>query len=630
MYPSLSQIITSLDRLSGVHPFFGYAFLGFKKAHIPIGETTEFKYSLIKEEILQKYFSFDQVSGYFNPFKSTKNWVSDRYDSTSLQRIIADTFGNAFVREKEHHGWGWATEYVSELDSLRIALKSEKIPLLDLAVWFYRKTSIKSINEVDAANSLILRIITEFDLNSEEITRLFDGVNSYRSIDLSAEPADDRDILNIVGYPADYSSAYATMLSNISIRNVGPFGLINYTPSHRLNVIAGDNSLGKTFLLEIIWWTLTGVWTTYPADPLKSHDRAEIGIDFVMSRSNKQNVIAPYSRIENAWQRPSFEFRAPVIYFAFDGGVFISGPSVLSDQAKSPRLIRLNREQLWNGYSQTDFAGRTRVVSNGLLHDLTQWQLLSERYPGRLAVFEKALRALSPPEGRPLRLGPPARLDGDLREIPTIKMPYGNVPFPYLSAGIQKAVSIAYVFVWAHFEFFRVEDRQADDSIERIVILLDEVEAHLHPKWQRRIVPALLAALEEIAPSSLFQMHVATHSPLVMTSLESEFDSENDRIHVMNFSGADISMTSQPFIKHGTVNSWLESDVFGLGTARSKPAEEAISVARILLARSVVDPADLEKASRALSATLPEDDPFWVRWNRFCDYNNRRPTDATN
>lgn len=56
MYPSIPQLITSLDRLSGVHPFFGYAFLGFKKARIPIGDTKEFKYSFIREEILETYF----------------------------------------------------------------------------------------------------------------------------------------------------------------------------------------------------------------------------------------------------------------------------------------------------------------------------------------------------------------------------------------------------------------------------------------------------------------------------------------------------------------------------------------------------------------------------------------------
>jgi hypothetical protein len=46
------------------------------------------------------------------------------------------------------------------------------------------------------------------------------------------------------------------------------------------------------------------------------------------------------------------------------------------------------------------------------------------------------------------------------------------------------------------------------------ILLIDEIELHLHPKWQQTVIPRLRAAF----PNT--QIIVTTHSPLVLTSLE--------------------------------------------------------------------------------------------------------------
>ena len=54
---------------------------------------------------------------------------------------------------------------------------------------------------------------------------------------------------------------------------------------------------------------------------------------------------------------------------------------------------------------------------------------------------------------------------------------------------------------------------------KNMVILIDEVEAHLHPKWQRVIVPALLDVRQDLDPELRAQLLIATHSPLVTVSV---------------------------------------------------------------------------------------------------------------
>lgn len=50
-------------------------------------------------------------------------------------------------------------------------------------------------------------------------------------------------------------------------------------------------------------------------------------------------------------------------------------------------------------------------------------------------------------------------------------------------------------------------------SAARGVILIDEIDLHLHPRWQRAIIPALLTAFPAL------QFIVTTHSPFVIQSL---------------------------------------------------------------------------------------------------------------
>ena len=50
------------------------------------------------------------------------------------------------------------------------------------------------------------------------------------------------------------------MIKSLTLKNVGamPEKTINF--GNRLNIITGDNGLGKSFLLDIIWYALTRRW----------------------------------------------------------------------------------------------------------------------------------------------------------------------------------------------------------------------------------------------------------------------------------------------------------------------------------------------------------------------------------
>jgi predicted ATPase len=78
-----------------------------------------------------------------------------------------------------------------------------------------------------------------------------------------------------------------------------------------------------------------------------------------------------------------------------------------------------------------------------------------------------------------------------------------------LSDGYQAMLALV-LEILSQAALFR--QRVPDPSLLQAVILIDELEAHLHPKWQRTVVPLLRAVFPQC------QFVVTTHSPLVVAS----------------------------------------------------------------------------------------------------------------
>ena len=50
------------------------------------------------------------------------------------------------------------------------------------------------------------------------------------------------------------------MIKHLKMTNVGPAATMELEFGKRLNLLTGDNGLGKSFLLDIAWWAMTRKW----------------------------------------------------------------------------------------------------------------------------------------------------------------------------------------------------------------------------------------------------------------------------------------------------------------------------------------------------------------------------------
>jgi hypothetical protein len=167
-----------------------------------------------------------------------------------------------------------------------------------------------------------------------------------------------------------------------------------------------------------------------------------------------------------------------------------------------------------------------------------------------------------------------------------------------------------------HLEACRIRRKK---PAREILFLVDEIEAHLHPQWQRRIVKALLDVMEALieTQSVSIQMIATTHSPLVLASVEPYFEPARDAIWELDLVRGQVELKEFPFHRLGDVNRWLTSSVFDLPEPRALEAEEALGEALGLLRRSPRPPREeFEKVDRKLRGLLGDIDPFWIRWSR--------------
>ncbi|MBC5793701.1 ATP-binding protein [Sphaerospermopsis sp. LEGE 00249] len=635
MFISIEQIRESLKYLEKVDSFSGITFLKFKQLQLPVGTTIKLSlYSEIKD-FLERYYQPCKGSKFsYRCFRLSKNqdrWLNlDKYVKSIIKDIHITLFIEALISDKIlEEEWGWKDKYIGFLKYL--LYNKKLIPAFHLAVWLYRE---KEWSSETTPEDIIEHFKNDFWLNEEEIHQLFDisipeGINRNQLFQDTV--VSWQELKTVIGKPPDILPEEGT-LTYLEIQGVGAAKKLCFEPAERLSLITGDNGLGKTFLLECVWWALTGQWANLPAYPMPTVTEDEPVITFTISGDSESDTesisydwqLQRWNEIKNRSTIPGL-----LIYARVDGSFavwdtakqYLSSSSRIRNIDKKPLPFVFTKEELWNG--QKDENGNTFI--NGLLQDWTQWQSRPDKYP--FNTLEEVLARLSPPSEGDLGIlkpGEPVRLPYDAREIPTIEHPYGTVSIIHASAGVQRIITMAYLIVWA-WEEHKIQSKLIRrEPQKRMVILVDELEAHLHPQWQRAILPALLDVRDDLASDLQVQIMVATHSPLVMASVEPRFDERVDKLFSLelvksDLLGNEVQIEELPFIRQGVVDSWLMSDVFKLRHARSLEAEKAIEAAKVLQLSDNPNSEDVARVSNDLARYLSEDDRFWPRWVYFAE-----------
>ncbi len=146
-------------------------------------------------------------------------------------------------------------------------------------------------------------------------------------------------------------------------------------------------------------------------------------------------------------------------------------------------------------------------------------------------------------------------LDRDTWQV-FVKSPDGIIPIEHLSLGMVSTIG------WFGTLLRRLAEAYPDSTApetESALVLIDEIDAHLHPAWQKRLVPLVRSLLPNL------QVIAASHSPLITNNLEP------DEIIILSrdAGGKLTSAHMNEKVKGLRADQVLTSAAFGLETTRS-------------------------------------------------------------
>lgn len=132
-----------------------------------------------------------------------------------------------------------------------------------------------------------------------------------------------------------------------------------------------------------------------------------------------------------------------------------------------------------------------------------------------------------------------------------IETPHGTMPLSKMSVGYQSVIAMAIDIIRELFVHY--------DNLENAyaVVLVDEIETHLHPRWKLRIVGRLRQAFPRV------QFILTTHDPLCLRGMH------QGEVFVLRRSeeGSRIEMLADlPDVQGMRAEQLLTSEFFGLGS----------------------------------------------------------------
>ena len=424
------------------------------------------------------------------------------------------------------------------------------------------------------------------------------------------------------------------MLERLELENVGPAPAMVLDLQRRLNLITGDNGLGKSFLLDVAWWALTRRWprdlnprltSGYAARPTDIARPAKLRFALTTDAGNSRSFESRYSAQDEGWTGQPGRPWSPglVIHAHADGGFSVWDPARnywkrkgnIDVQDRLPGYV-FSPEEVWTGLV-VPIRGKSTKVCKGLLDDWSSWIREKGENASRMAQVVGTLTV----RGEPWEVGPILRLSvDDAQDVPSIRTEYSDaVPIVHASSAVRRIAGLAYMLVWSWSEHVRAARQLGVRVAGQVILLFDEIDAHLHPRWQRAIVPAILGVMDGLTHrDTSVQLIAATHSPLVLASVEPHFDEDRDRLFHLEIRDGRVRLDVVPWAAQGDVLNWLVSDVFGLRQGRSVEAERAIDAAQaFMLGDAEHNPEHLREPDdihRELERVLAGHDPFWPRW----------------
>ena len=351
-------------------------------------------------------------------------------------------------------------------------------------------------------------------------------------------------------------------IRDLRVTNVGPFDDITFEFDEHINVFVGPNSSGKSTALM----ALADI-VAYPfALPgrLCRQAPAAFTVHFVGRNGQPQELTGALPVDQEAPDNQSrwAKILAALGYSAFvpalrqSTGFRSSGLIIGTKPADTPQLpeaLFLRRSLL-----PTD---ATLIRDEAVLERMVEFadRAVRRNDPAmRRLLTQIASIASEILDGFPVEFWRIAEDHGGL--FPQFRTLDGDIAFDVFSQGTQSVLQwLAYVLI-GYAKYYGYPSNLAEQPG---IMIVDEIDVHLHPTAQQRIIPALRHHFPRM------QIFCSTHSPLMLIGLQP------GQIQILQRdSQGTVTVSHNETAIVGRSTDALLEQFFGIPTAASKPTED--------------------------------------------------------
>ena len=314
-------------------------------------------------------------------------------------------------------------------------------------------------------------------------------------------------------------------ISTLHFTGLGPFDEVNFEFDPHINLFVGPNNCGKSTVL----FALADLSVFPFCVPRKLLHEASAGFTVGLSEKGRNLVLEgtfPIWSFPDAkeWPKEKFaqweENRKQLGYTTFVPALRWSTDYRAKGPIK-PRKHELSLgEQLMlhergivvpEAEPQESETRSSLVRDEQIVQEIIELDYKAYRQdkPSMRGILnEIAALASKITEGFPIEFSGIAE---DKRGLyPEFDTPDGKMPLDVLSQGTQSLIQwLAQLLIGyaKHYDFpAKLRDKPG-------ILIIDEIDAHLHPSWQRRILPAVTTHFPSL------QVFCSTHSPLMLAGL---------------------------------------------------------------------------------------------------------------
>ena len=356
-------------------------------------------------------------------------------------------------------------------------------------------------------------------------------------------------------------------ITHVRLEFIGPFEMLDLDfPSATSaedtapwSVIFGGNGVGKSCIMRAIALVLAG---DEPAGLERGRGLLRAGATQGLIEVQFGNQVLRTQLVRDrssvivtsSQQTPVQSGTALVLGFPALRGARTTEPTGPSSNGDARDPDPLDLVGLVNGDVDARLGGFKQWLVNLLVH-------ADDKSPKRefmRHLLSEVIRELVP--GEVEALAPLSKEDFIIRVI----TPDGNIPLDDVSQGMSS------IFNWVGIltqRLFSICESSPRPDLEPAIVLIDEIDAHLHPEWQRRLVHLTKKHFPRV------QVIATSHSPLLAGALRTEElvvlerEMEMGQVRQVRGFGDPFGLPSQDILLSG---------VFSLTTDRNPDVEKII------------------------------------------------------